>query len=287
MKIHLTTLILLFFIISCKNKDYEPVISDLPYKEIKDTSYSDGPRHKMDIYLPANRNIETKTLIAIHGGAWVSGDKSDLNVMIKNIQKIEPNIAIININYRLVNGSSVFLQDQINDIIKAVNFIKSNSSKLSISNKFAIAGASSGAHLAMMYAFKYDDSKNIKVVGNYFGPTRLDSKDWYDSYTLGLFIQTKDLLYPLFGKPWDESLYSSYSPYSIVNNINGKPTISFHGALDPIVPKDHSKDLNAKLKQLSIPSEYYEYTESFHELNNNDLADSYPKLLKFINANWR
>ncbi|MCA5006448.1 alpha/beta hydrolase [Sphingobacterium bovistauri] len=280
-------LILAFLcLIGCKDEDYSPQISNVVYQEIKDTSYGVGARNKMDIYLPANRNEHTKTIIAIHGGAWISGDKSELNYIIKNIRALDPNIAIVNINYSLVDGKSVFLQDQINDVVKAVNFVQDNTSKFLISNKFAIVGASSGAHLAMLYAYKYNDSKSVKVVGNYFGPTRLDSKEWYDSFNLGLFISVEDLLFPLFGKPWDLSLYSGYSPYSIVNSINGKPTVSFHGALDPIVPKDHSKDLNAKLKQLSIPTEYYEYPYSLHELSDNDLKDSYPKLLSFINKNW-
>ena len=272
---------------ACKDNDYEAPIVETAYREIKDTSYGDDTRHKVDLYLPENRNSNTKLLLMIHGGAWTSGNKSDLTESALALRKLDPTLAIANINYRFVNGKSVLIQDQINDLDKAIKFILSNRSNFNIGNKIALVGASSGSHLAMMYAYKYDTEKVVKSVGNYFGPTRLDVKEWYDSYNLGLLTPVKDILHPLFGQPWNQELYSSYSPYSILTTTNGKPTISFHGGVDLVVPKDQSKDLDARLKQLSISTEYHEYPNSiFHVLIPADLNDSYPKLLKFINKYW-
>jgi acetyl esterase/lipase len=275
--------IILFF--SCKDDDYEALDLDNSYKEIIDTAYGEHARHKIDLYLPENRNANTKLIVMIHGGAWISGDKSDLKASVEAIRRLAPDIAVANMNYRYIDGQSVLIQQQIHDVEKAINFLTTNANKFNISTKIALVGASSGSHLAMTYAYKYEN-KNIKSVGNYFGPTRLDAKEWYDSFNLGLFISVEDLLIPLFGEKWDEQLYSSFSPNAILNKTNGKPTISFHGALDPVVPKDHSKDLDAKLKQLNIPSAYHEYPTSFHFLFDNDLNDSYPKLLAFINKYW-
>lgn len=275
--------IILFF--SCKDDDYEALDLDNSYKEIIDTAYGEHARHKIDLYLPENRNANTKLIVMIHGGAWISGDKSDLKASVEAIRRLAPDIAVANMNYRYIDGQSVLIQQQIHDVEKAINFLTTNANKFNISTKIALVGASSGSHLAMTYAYKYEN-KNIKSVGNYFGPTRLDAKEWYDSFNLGLFISVEDLLIPLFGEKWNEQLYSSFSPNAILNKTNGKPTISFHGALDPVVPKDHSKDLDAKLKQLNIPSAYHEYPTSFHVLFDNDLNDSYPKLLAFINKYW-
>jgi acetyl esterase/lipase len=279
-------LFILFLTSSCKDDDYHAPFIETSYKEIIDTSYGEDLRHNIDLYLPKNRNLNTKLIVMIHGGAWVSGDKSELNKSVAAIKTLDPTIAIANINYRLIDGQSVFIEDQLADVNKAISFILANTQKFNISNKIALVGTSSGAHLSMVYAYKYDNSKVIRSVGNYFGPSRLDAKEWYDSFNLGLFISVEDLLYPLFGKQWNQDLYSSFSPYAVVNSNNGKPTISFHGGYDPVVPKNHSKDLDAKLKQLSIPSEYHEYPNSSHILFDTDLADSYPKLLKFINKYW-
>ncbi|WP_149913241.1 alpha/beta hydrolase family protein [Sphingobacterium cavernae] len=114
-------------------------------------------------------------------GAWISGDKSELNESIAAIRELDPTIAIANINYRYIDGQSVFIEDQITDVSKAISFILENTTKFNISNKIALVGASSGAHLSMMYAYKYDTSKVIRSVGNYFVPSRLDAKEWYDS----------------------------------------------------------------------------------------------------------
>lgn len=209
-----------------------------------------------------------------------------MNELISSLKKLDPKLAIVNINYRYVNGNTILIQDQIDDIAKAVKFLNDNASKFQIGNKISMVGASAGAHLAMMYAYKYDISNQIKSVGNYFGPTRLDSEEWYRSFNLGLIKPNVDVLFPLFGTTWNAALYSAYSPYAIVTAATAKPTISFHGGLDPTVPKDHSKDIDVKLKQLNIPSEYHEYPLSLHVLSQNDLKDTYPKLINFINKHW-
>lgn len=278
----------ILFFYACKDVNYDAPIIETSYREIIDTSYGSDERHKIDLYLPENRNEDTKLILMIHGGAWTSGNKSELTASAKAIRKLDPSIAIANINYRFVNGKSILIQDQLDDVASVIKFISANQNKFNISNGIAIVGASSGAHLSLMYAYKYDTSNRIKCVGNYFGPTRLDVKEWYDAFNLGLFMPVKDILHPIFGKPWNQELYSSFSPYDVVNASNGKPTISFHGGIDLIVPKDQSKDLHAKLQEMSIPSEYHEYPNSImHVLSDEDLANSYPKLLQFINQHWQ
>lgn len=69
-----------------------------------------------------------------------------------------------------------------------------------------MVGASSGTPQPIIYAYKDDNSKVIRSVGNYFGPSRRDAKEWYDSFNLGLFISVEDLLYPLLGKQWNQDL---------------------------------------------------------------------------------
>lgn len=288
MKLFSYTLTLVLFIFYGCAKENFPDDNSSPsvYKEIRDTAYGEHARHIMDIYLPENRSSETKILLLIHGGAWVEGDKIDMNRVINPIKKLDPSLAFVNINYRYANGNTVRIQDQIADVTKAIKFLSSNANKLNIGTKIAIVGASAGAHIAMMYAYKYDTSKQIKSVVNYFGPTRLDSEAWYNSFNLGLFKPNADVLYPLFGKGWDKDLYSQYSPYEVVTASNGKPTISLHGGLDPVVPKDHSIDLHNKLTQLNIPSQLEEYPNSLHVFWDNDFADSYPKVIKFVNKYW-
>ena len=68
--------LLAFFVVSCEK---EPTVEILPVsKEYKliNVSYGTNERNVMDVFLPAGRTADTPLAILIHGGAWISGDKS-------------------------------------------------------------------------------------------------------------------------------------------------------------------------------------------------------------------
>jgi acetyl esterase/lipase len=44
-----------------------------------DQSYGEDSDQTYDLYLPAERTLETKVLILIYGGGWTSGDKSRMD----------------------------------------------------------------------------------------------------------------------------------------------------------------------------------------------------------------
>lgn len=82
-----------------KKDDPAPNRAASIFTEVK---YGNDPAQKMDIYLPAGRDsVSTPLLILIHGGAWISGDKSDFSPYMDSIRKILPNYAFANLNYRL------------------------------------------------------------------------------------------------------------------------------------------------------------------------------------------
>lgn len=133
----------------------------------------------MDIYLPGGRDTQqTKAIILIHGGGWVSGDKTDFAIFIDSIKKRLPRYAIFNVNYRLATGTGNFFPTQENDIKSPVGFIYSKRGEFGITDKFVLPGFSSGAHLALLQAYKYT-SPNVKAVVDFFGPT--DIKNMYDN----------------------------------------------------------------------------------------------------------
>jgi acetyl esterase/lipase len=99
---------LCFLLVTACNKElpvedpFDPSIA----KEIKNESYGSAALQKADIYLPANRNTDTKTVILIHGGFWTSGDKTDMDTLLAPIKAANPALAIVNINYRLADGAA-------------------------------------------------------------------------------------------------------------------------------------------------------------------------------------
>ena len=115
-KILIITIFVLFATFGCSNEPTDNTTDSLEYLEELDIAYGDHSDQKFDLYLPANRTQNTKTLILVHGGGWNSGDKADMNLLIGFIRQDLPDIAIVNINYRLANENNAPYPMQIDDI---------------------------------------------------------------------------------------------------------------------------------------------------------------------------
>ena len=279
--VFLTTLIF----ISCKKTD-DGLINDVlnPNAEITltDIAYaSTSSQQNMDVYLPAGRTPSTTyTVIMIHGGSWSGGDKSDFNTDIPNLKPLLGNYAIFNLNYRLANGTTILLQQQLNDIDAAINYIYSNATKYSINtNKIAIMGASAGAHLTLLKCYKANTDGKIKAVVDLFGPT--DMAWMYNSHPVASLTQPI-IVNVMGGTPTSSaSVYTSGSPINFVTSTV-PPTIIFHGTADPIVPISESINLQAKLQLAGVTNQYITYTGESHGWTGASLTDTYTKAVAFI-----
>ncbi len=279
--VFLTTLIF----ISCKKTD-DGLINDVlnPNAEITltDIAYaSTSTQQNMDVYLPAGRTPSTTyTVIMIHGGSWSGGDKSDFNTDIPNLKPLLGNYAIFNLNYRLANGTTILLQQQLNDIDAAINYIYSNATKYSINtNKIAIMGASAGAHLTLLKCYKANTDGKIKAVVDLFGPT--DMAWMYNSHPVASLTQPI-IVNVMGGTPTSSaSVYTSGSPINFVTSTV-PPTIIFHGTADPIVPISESINLQAKLQLAGVTNQYITYTGESHGWTGANLTDTYTKAVAFI-----
>lgn len=282
------SLLVLFSCIVFFSCTKDPVVIDdgdkspLLERIIQDTSYGTDPKQKMDIFLPAGRTSSTKLVIFIHGGGWESGSKSDAEyVQIVNLIKLKwPEAAVASINYRLTSNPDVHYQEIMADVSSAVNFLVDNKSKFVTSDTLCMTGASAGAHLAMLYTYKYNTGNYVKCVADFFGPAILNDWDWYNSFNIWLGRPVKDILIQYNGATWDVPLYKSNSPYSVAT-AQSKPTIIFHGTIDVIVPIYQSQWLKGQLTTLGVINEYYEYFDG-HGFNPTNTADAMDKSIAFF-----
>src|SRR5690606_42163777 len=116
-------LVLVVFSCSTDDTDTNLVTSldpTLYYQELN-VSYGSDSDQTFDIYLPANRNLNTEVMILVHGGGWSAGDKSDMKDFRDYIRSKFPNMAIVNINYRLADQNNQPYPMQINDITTIIN----------------------------------------------------------------------------------------------------------------------------------------------------------------------
>jgi acetyl esterase/lipase len=100
LKFSLFSFICLFVVFACtKNDDGASTNIDLLdpalyYKELN-VPYGTDNNQTYDIYLPANRTKNTKTMILVHGGGWSAGDKSVMNDFKNFVREQHPNLGVV------------------------------------------------------------------------------------------------------------------------------------------------------------------------------------------------
>ncbi len=109
---------------------------------------SQSPAQQLDIYLPDEGEGPFPVICEFHGGAWMIGDKHDIQQM-PMLRGLKKGYAIVCVNYRL-SGESIF-PSQIYDCKAAIRFIRKNAQRYKLDGgRIAVWGASAGAHLASM-----------------------------------------------------------------------------------------------------------------------------------------
>ena len=249
----------------------------------KDVSYGKDSAQRMDIYLPEGRTMDsTKAIVLIHGGGWNSGSKTDFASYIDTLKKRMPDYAIFNINYRLFNGNHLF-PTQENDVRSALEFIADNAIEYQINkNKIVLLGASAGAHLALLQAYKYKDPK-ISAVIDFFGPTDLTAmyqRPWHPlvNYALKMITGTTPAQ--------NAELYFQSSPINFIQ-AHSAPTLILHGGNDPIVNVSQSKALQSKLEKAGVVHDLVVYNRQYHGWHGPTLTHSFDRIEAFLKANVR
>ncbi|MBL0355541.1 MAG: alpha/beta hydrolase [Chitinophagaceae bacterium] len=266
--------------VSCKKEttNNNNVINAATYLNV---SYGTYAAQKMDVYLPAGRTTTaTKVMLLVHGGAWSSGDKTDLSAFIDTFKRRLPAYAFFNINYRLSATPANPFPTQEMDVKAALEYIYSKRNEYLISDNIVMAGASAGAHLALLQAYKYAIPVKAKAVVDFFGPT--DMNDLYNNpglvpqLAIAGIIGATPLTNPL--------LYQQSSPLNFVTNSAACPTIILQGSADLLVnAQSQSVVLKDKLLAATVPVQYVGYNGLGHgDWNSATYSDAFSKIQAFL-----
>ena len=140
-----------------------------------------------DLYVPnsAPKNDKHTVILFIHGGAWISGFKTDVNPYI--FEFANRGYITATIKYTLLRkemddpARSIFRNlDEIDACIKSIKssiqYLGFDTSK----TELVIGGASSGAHLTMLYAYSRGNAcpLPIKFLVDAVGPVNIKSDCW-------------------------------------------------------------------------------------------------------------
>jgi acetyl esterase/lipase len=130
-----------------------------PYDVRKELSYDAtiGYDGTFDFYQPRSDSIRTSrpAILAIHGGAWRGGDKAWGEQFANEFCPL--GYVVFSINYRRSSRPNGTWPAQIEDVQKALKFIRANARQFGIDPaRIASLGMSAGGHLATMVALRDD-----------------------------------------------------------------------------------------------------------------------------------
>jgi len=133
---------------------------------IRNGTYDPGnPDATFDLYRPvgADRHAQIPVLLAIHGGAWRSGDKEWGSEVADEF--CPDGYAVVAINYRLAPAHR--WPAQIEDCQTALRWLRANATMVHIDpDRIASIGVSAGGHLAAMLALRGPDRVRAGVDAN-------------------------------------------------------------------------------------------------------------------------
>lgn len=229
-----------------------------PPLTLYNVSYGSDSLQAMDVYLSPGRTLQSPLVILIHGGGWMAGDKRDADFM-KDLL-IRNGINVININYRLGNQTQIHYLEMMKDVGTVIKYIRGHAKKWKIrKNKFVLWGGSAGAHLALLYAYKFDKRNVISAVITLGAPTKLnDIGDFKEQDVYGL-------LPIVSGEPWkgdtSDITIKNVSPYY---SKHFKPTFLVHGEKDDIVSINQAIKMKGLLQENKIPYLYFPLPNGLH-----------------------
>jgi acetyl esterase/lipase len=253
-------LFLLLFLLACTHKrQYELPANRDTAISIKNIVYGvNDSQQNMDVYLPKKRDVQnTPVVIMIHGGSWITGSKSDFNGLGLDSFFGAKGCAMVNMNYRLDVTYRNAAPLQLEDIGLVMEYIKIKAAAWQINpNRVCLFGRSSGAQMALLYAYSKNQDGRIKTVIDGFGPTNLvDSSVVHTAlglnvtYLLGSYISNAQL--------W-------YDASPIFYMAGALPTVIFQGTEDQLVLPIQSKMLHDSLEIRSVPNLLFDWVGNGH-----------------------
>jgi len=233
------------------------VYPNISYRQINDVTVF------LDIYRPKNLTGKNKTLVAIHGGGWISGTKEEIVPQL--IPFLAQGWSIVNVEYRL--GAVALAPAAVEDVCCALRWVFSHADEYQFDrNKIVVIGGSAGGHLATLCSIlpnssgldqgvkisthqKPEDLAEFKIAAiiNLFGI--MDVNDVLSG------INRKDYAVYWFGnQPNASELATQISPIHYVRS-GLPPLLTIQGNQDELVPYEQAVKMHQKLDEYGVPNQ--------------------------------
>jgi acetyl esterase/lipase len=251
-----------------------------------------GEPLKLDLYLP--ERAAAPLVVWIHGGAWERFDKSSMPLS----PLVERGFAIASLDFS--PASKARFPGQVHEIKAAIRFLRAEAKRYGYSaDRIAVAGASSGAHLAAVVGTSnghaelegtlgghHGESSDVHAIVSYFAATNLTTI-LDQSTPFGLNIRQPALERLLGAAPKDaEPLARLASPVFQVDRRD-PPLLLLHGDQDPQMPINQSHELEGAYERAGLPVDFIVVHGAAHGGDAFYSPENTDRVAKFLDAALR
>jgi acetyl esterase/lipase len=217
-----------------------------------------GTELHLDVYEPAERGAALRpAVVLIHGGGWIDFDKGTMRGMGHFLAG--HGFVAFSVDYRLFHGKDNLWPAQLDDVQRAVRWVRANASTYGVNpEKMGAFGHSAGAQLAALLGMedtrdnsdaalaKY--SSKVQAVVDVSGPTDF-TKD-HDAESIAFMTGFLGTDYEKHPEVWREA-----SPAFRVSKDDAAFLI-VHGTQDQSVPIEQSQELYEKLQAAGVQATF-------------------------------
>jgi acetyl esterase/lipase len=245
--VEVTSALRRFFVpMSFTHPDVERIV-DVPYSDV-------SRRHRLDVYRHRDQPTGCPTLLQVHGGGWVIGDKREqgrplmLHLASRGWVCFAP-------NYRLSPRAT--WPDHLVDVKRALAWVRTEGSAYGADPGFVVlTGGSAGGHLVALAALTANDPRyqpgfehvDTSVAGcvPYYGVYDLAG----ETGTKAARMRRRHLLDRVVMKTKDDQVYLDASPLAAVRE-DAPPFLVIHGRNDTLVPVAEARLFVERLRAVS------------------------------------
>jgi len=243
--------------------DWRQIILPFPMRHpdverVRDIRYTRvaGLDLKLDIYRHRSRPQNCPTLLQIHGGGWVIGNKNQQGIPLM-LQMAARGWVCVSVDYRLSPHAT--FPDHLVDLKRAVQWIREHGAEYGANPNFLVAtGGSAGGHLCALLALTANEPEyqpgfeaaDTAVQGcvAFYGVY-----DFTDRYRLHPHQGLAQLLERQVMKAARHEAPEAYEQASPMSRVHAQapPCFIIHGDLDTLVPVGEARHFVELLRQTS------------------------------------
>jgi acetyl esterase/lipase len=217
-----------------------------------------GVQLHLDVFQPAPKGSgPSPAVILIHGGGWTEFDKSTMRRMGEFLAR--SGFVAFAVDYRLFNGKENPWPAQLDDVQRAVRWVRANAAKYGVNaDRIGAFGHSAGAQLAALLGMEdtRDNSdpelagysSRVQAVVDVSGPT---------DFTAEGVPEDRAFLTSFFGGDYAQrpAVWRDASPAYHISKQDA-PFLIVHGTQDDNVPIAQADELYQKLKAAGVQAAF-------------------------------